>query len=230
MVRTGRRTTASPTVAGGPMSDCPGSASTTTVRNLAWTAALAISVAVVVFPTSTGPSITTTPGASRIASIVCCRSAQSTATSACCWPHSGLEPPQGATSACRWPHSGLESPQGGPDCLRGPACVGLQLLLDPLQAEDVLARPLLQHVPDEADLAADAGDDHLLERVHPPGGLLDLLADLPQRDLGAGHLQDGLQHLFKLVRPLDGAGGHRHRTLTAGQDRPADAVRGDRWA
>src|SRR3989304_2352963 len=48
---------------------------------------------------------------------------------------------------------------------RSPPLLRLQLLLDALQAEDVLAGALLQHRGDVADLAADAGDDHLLQGV-----------------------------------------------------------------
>src|SRR5689334_10847823 len=127
--------------------------------------ALAIAVAVVVFPTSTAPSIATTPGASRIASSV--RIHAST------------------------------RPRGKPPRrLSGSARLRLQLLLDPLQAKDVLARSLLQHVPDVANLPADAWDHDLLERVDAPRRLLDLFTDLAERHLGAGHFEEDADDLL----------------------------------
>src|SRR5713226_5403651 len=65
-----------------------------------------------------------------------------------------------------------------------PARPRLELGLDPLEAEDILAGALLQHSRDETNFAHDARDDHLLQGVDAAGGLLDLLPDLLQLDLG----------------------------------------------
>ena len=58
------------------------------------------------------------------------------------------------------------------------ALARLELRFDAFETEDVLAGPLLQYRGDEADLAHDAGNDYLLQRVDAPRRLLDLLADL----------------------------------------------------
>src|SRR3972149_5260902 len=58
---------------------------------------------------------------------------------------------------------------------RSPPLLRLQLLLNALQAEDVLAGALLQPPRCGADPAADAGDDHLRQGGDAPRRLLDLL-------------------------------------------------------
>src|SRR3989442_892443 len=58
------------------------------------------------------------------------------------------------------------------------ALARLELRFDAFKTEDVLAGPLLQDRGDKTDLAQDAGNDYLLQRVDAARRLLDLLADL----------------------------------------------------
>src|SRR5450759_868155 len=74
------------------------------------------------------------------------------------------------------------------------------LLLDLLEAEVVLAGALVEGAEDELDLHLELGDDHVLERVHAPIGLLELLAQAAQARLDVRALDHDVDDLLELAR------------------------------